>query len=91
MKMILMLTLSSFAFLLGKNNLLHSSNIKVYHMPDNFLGLRYKIFRARHRLGFKSGHPLDLREFDKFFLFLSLRFLLFTVGDSIASLKYYKY
>lgn len=90
--MILMLTLSSFAFLLGKNNLLHSSNIKVYHMADNFLGLRYKIwFKSGHPLGFKSGHPLDLREFGKFFLFLSLRFLLFTVGDSIASLKYYKY
>ena len=58
-KMMLMLTLHSFAFLLEINNLLHSSNIKTYYMPGFFffffffLGMRCKIFRARYRFNFQ--------------------------------------
>ena len=75
-----------FCFSYRGNNFLHSSNIRVYHMSSTFLSLRYKIFRAKD-LDSKLAIFKTYVNLGKLLTFLSLRFLLFTVGDSNASLK----
>lgn len=61
LRMIEMLSFSSFAFFLEKTtSFIHQ--ILGHIIYQAFLVLRYKIFRARHRPGFESGRSHDLCE-----------------------------